>query len=57
MQGAVGGAQMAGGVVVAQPPHYPSDNDGESDEDSSISYTETLSSVHFAYMYISEMFP
>ena len=57
VQGAVGGVQMAGGVVVAQPPHYPGDNDGESDEDSSVSYTKTLSSVHFVYMYISEMFP
>ena len=57
VQGAVGGVQMAGGVVVAQPPHYPGDNDGESDEDSSISYTKTLSSIHFAYMYISETFP
>ena len=44
LEGAVGGAQLAGGVVVAQAPHYAGDNgdSGDSDEDSNVSYTETI---------------
>ena len=41
LEGAVGGAQLAAGVVVTQPPHFAGgDDSGESDED--VSYTETI---------------
>ena len=60
LQGAVGGVQLAGGVVVAQAPHYAGDNDDESDDhDSDVSYTETLNCLtldYFLYMYISKTF-
>ena len=52
LQGAVGGVQLAGGVIVAQAPHYAGDNDGESDEDSDVSYTQTLSTVlHYTILH------
>ena len=41
LEGAVGGAQLAAGVVVTQPPHFAGGDDlGESDED--VSYTKTI---------------
>ena len=48
LQGAVGGVQLAGGVIVAQAPYYSGDNDGDSDEDSDVSYTKTLSTRLFS---------